>query len=73
MAAKRDISSPYGCHPDAQRKDLQLHSFATARPGGQVQDANLHEGRYFLYVMASRTLYAGGPGNLQQRVLEHKA
>jgi len=60
------------CHPDAQRKDPQLHSFATARPGGEIKDADLHEGCCFAFVMASRTLYAGVTGKLSKGVLEHK-
>jgi hypothetical protein len=54
LAVIRENASPNGCHPDAQRKDPQLHSFATARPCGEVQDADLHEGSYFTFVKASR-------------------
>jgi hypothetical protein len=74
QAAIREKASTCGCHPDAQRKDLQLHSFATARPSDEVQDADLHEGSYFTFVMASRshTLYVGVTGNLRKRVFEHK-
>ena len=71
-AVKRENASTCGCHPDAQRKDLQLHSFATARQCGEMQDANLHEGCCFTFVMASRTLYADVIGKLRKRVFEHK-
>jgi hypothetical protein len=71
----KNTNSPnlHGCHPDAQRKDLQLHSLATACPsGGEGQDADLHEGSYFTYIMASRsrTLYAGVTGNLENLRLQ---
>jgi hypothetical protein len=42
-------ASPCRCHPDAQRKDPQLHWFATANPSGEVQDADLHEVSYFTF------------------------
>jgi putative endonuclease len=39
-----------------------------------VQDADLHKGSYFTYIMASssRTLYVGVTENLRKRVFEHK-
>ena len=32
----------------------------------------MHEGSYFTYIVASRTLYIGVTANLQKRVFEHK-
>jgi putative endonuclease len=74
LPVNSENASPHRCHPDAQRKDLQLLPFAPPHPGGEVQDADLHEGSCFTYIMASRsrTLYVGVTENLQKRVFEHK-
>jgi hypothetical protein len=45
--------------------------FSCRIEGGGLQDAGLHEGSYFTYVMASRTLFADVTGNLRKRTFEH--
>jgi hypothetical protein len=55
QAVISENASPYICHPDAQRKDLQLYWFAKASLSGEAQDADLHEVSYFTFVVASRS------------------
>jgi putative endonuclease len=64
---------PLGCHPEAKPKDLQLF-FVTALCATSVYDREMHEGSYFVYIMASRsrTLYVGVAGDLLRRVFQHK-
>jgi putative endonuclease len=56
-----------------QPKDLQLF-FVTAHFALSVYDHRMHEGPYFVYMMASRsrTLYIGVTGDLHKRAFQHK-